>query len=341
MIHLATRDGAWSEFVESCEDAWPYHHPAWSSVLAESYGYRPFALAVADEGGVIAAGLPMMEVRGLSGRRRWLSLPFTDLCHPLAFSNDAMAALAAELEPARRAAGVSQIEIRDKLEGPGVFQTVDAVTHTLELAPDPDAVLATFSRSQVVRNITRAEREGVDVRRGAAASDLTRVFYRLHLQTRRRQGVPVQPRRFFELLWEQMIEPGLGFVLLAYSDETPVAGAVFLTWKRTVTYKYGASDPRYLNLRPNNILFWRAIEWACRGGYQRFDFGRTDLDNEGLRRFKSGWGTLEEPLTYSVLADAPPKRSVKRAAPVMGSLIRHSPPWVCRAVGTALYRYAA
>jgi hypothetical protein len=36
---------------------------------------------------------------------------------------------------------------------------------------------------------------------------------------------PPQPRRFFQLLWERMLEPELGSALLAYLDRTPVAGA--------------------------------------------------------------------------------------------------------------------
>jgi len=214
------------------------------------------------------------------------------------------------------------------------------VTHALHLGGDAEAVRRTFSKSQVQRNIKRAEREPIALRRADAAGEVVEAFYGLHLRTRRRQGVPVQPRRFFELLWSRILEPGLGFVLLAYSGPTPVAGAVFLTWGSTVTYKYGASDTAFLRFRPNHLIFWEAIRWACESGYGTFDFGRTDVANTGLREFKSGWGTREEPLCYTGVG-APTGPSSERVQRGIGAVIRRSPPWVCEALGTAFYRFAA
>jgi lipid II:glycine glycyltransferase (peptidoglycan interpeptide bridge formation enzyme) len=213
------------------------------------------------------------------------------------------------------------------------------VRHVLALDRDADAVLRTFHRSQVQRNIKRAERSGVVVRRGSSATDLTDVFYRLHVGTRRRLGVPVQPRRFFARLWERMIEPGLGSVLIAEADGTAVAAAVFLAYGENVIYKYGASDAGSWTLRPNHALFWEAIRTSCDAGYRWFDFGRTDLEDASLRRFKGWWGSEEIPLSYATLADrAPgPKRNGRALAPV----IRRSPRWVGRALGELLYKHAA
>jgi lipid II:glycine glycyltransferase (peptidoglycan interpeptide bridge formation enzyme) len=191
------------------------------------------------------------------------------------------------------------------------------------------------------RNIARAEREGVVVRRADARADLAEVFYDLHLRTRRRQGVPVQPHRFFRLLWDGLLEPGLGTLLLAYAGATPVAGAVFLAWNGTVVYKFGASDPAYWHLRPNNLLFWEAIRAACERGDHRFDFGRTELENAGLRAFKSGWGAREEPLVYTYAGRAPAAGARGLLAAPLEAAIRRAPLWVCRAVGQAAYRHAA
>jgi CelD/BcsL family acetyltransferase involved in cellulose biosynthesis len=315
----------WLEYVESRPDALPFHHPAWMAVLAETYGYRPFVLRLADGG-----GLPMMEVRG----RRWVSLPFTDYCPPLGLSDVPVATL---LDETRRRAGVSRVELH--AEADGAFERADAVRHVLALQSDPAAVLRTFHRSQVQRNIKRAARSGVVVRRGRSSADLTDVFYRLHLGTRRRLGVPVQPRRFFARLWERMIEPGLGSVLIAEADGAAVAAAVMLEYGDTVVYKFGASDASAWSLRPNHAIFWEAIRAGCEAGRRWFDFGRSDLDDAGLRQFKGWWGSEEIPLVYATVADRPPpaRRSGKALAPV----IRHSPRWVGRALGELLYKHAA
>jgi CelD/BcsL family acetyltransferase involved in cellulose biosynthesis len=340
-VELALDDPRWREFVASSDEAVAFHLPAWSTVLQRCYRYRALALALTSADGSMAAGLPLMEVPRPLRAPRWASLPFTDCCPPLGRHRVSADDLVGEVREAARAAGVSTVAIHAPLEAAGAHAVVEGVTHTLQLGPDPEAVRRTFSRSQVQRNIKRAEREGVVVRRAESEFDLTDTFYRLHLGTRRRQGVPVQPRRFFELLWQLIIEPGDGFVLLADVGGKTVAAAVFLMWNGTVTYKYGASDAASWSVRPNHPLFWNAIRWSCEQGWTTFDFGKTDLDNQGLRDFKSQWGTREEPLVYSVLSDAPPRTGGGRATSLMGTVIRRSPPFVCRAIGGALYRYAA
>src|SRR5207302_10335831 len=120
------------------------------------------------------AGLPLLEVRGPLGGRRWISLPFTDLCPPLGPSEHLLPAL----DVARRAAGVARFEVRAPLAGvPG---QVEAVRHALALGPDVDAVFRRFHKSLVQRNIRRAGPEGVTGRLAAADAVLADVLSRLH-----------------------------------------------------------------------------------------------------------------------------------------------------------------
>ena len=160
--------------------------------------------------------------------------------------------------------------------------------------------------------------------------------------TRRRQGVPVQPRRFFELLWRRLVCTGRASILLADAGgREAVAGALFLSTGHCTIYKFGASDVDSLRFRPNHLLFWTAIEEACARGDRRFDFGRTDLNNYGLRAFKSGWGAEERPLSYSTLAAGAATETEGLASRALSVAIRKGPGWLCRGTGEALYRYAA
>lgn len=337
---LEIDDERWTRFVDRTPGALPFHHPTWARLLADCYGYRPFALVLQDGDG-IAAGIPVIEIRNVLGRRRWISLPFTDYLPPLASDERLIPLLVAELEAARQAQGISQVEIRTAVLGPPVRPQPVGFFHVLRLAPDPARVFRTFQRSQVQQRIVKAEREGVAVRRGSSKGDLTQTFYELHLETRHRLGVPIQPRRYFDLLWERIIAPGRGFVLLAYWKDMPIAGAVFLAWNGTVTYKYSASRQEFWKLRPNNFIIWNGIRWGCENGFHTFDFGRTEPGNEGLRSFKSGWGTAEEPLSYSTLAGSPPTQAISRAAEMLRRPIQTMPAWFCRLVGELAYKRAA
>jgi CelD/BcsL family acetyltransferase involved in cellulose biosynthesis len=339
---LEPTDPRWADFVATHPAATPFHHPEWTRLVAGCYGFRAFALAVRDVSGVIRAGLPVVEVRHLRGAPRWVSLPYTDYCPPLVSTGEQEEQLVAALRRSSRAAGVRRVEIRAPIAG-GSPAGPRALRHVLGLGPNPAEVYAGFHRSQVQRSIRRAEREGLTVRRGSSPHDLVDTFYQLHLRTRRRQGVPVQPRRFFRLLWDNAIATGLGSLLIVEAAAQPIAAAVFLTWNETVIYKFGASDESSWSLRPNHLLLWDAIRAACEQGCRWFDFGRTDIGQEGLRNFKLSWGAVEEPLFYGMvggtLESAPSAEGM--ATRVLGPVIRHGPLLLCRAVGETLYRYVA
>jgi len=335
-------DPRWATFVEGSSEALPFHRPEWAKLLSECYGFRPFVLACADEDGVIHAGLPALEVSGpLRRGRRWISLPFTDYCPPLGADAGEQHRLWEELESARRRCGISQIQVRAPLAGARAQPSIVGVLHRLALDGDPMRVFATFNKKRVQRRISTAERKGVVIRKGASITDLVDIFYGLHLKTRRRLGVPIQPRRYFRLLWNRFIDPGLGFVLLAYAGETPISGAVFLGWNGTLMYKYSASLNEFWSLHPNHLVIWDAIRFGCESGYRIFDFGLTEAGNEGLRSFKGGWGTVESNIVYSAVGGRPPNGSLMHVGHVLGPLIRRSPPWFCRALGEVFYRYAA
>jgi CelD/BcsL family acetyltransferase involved in cellulose biosynthesis len=343
---LSLDDPRWLAFVASHPQALIFHQRAWVNMIGSCYGWRRFVLAVLDDDASLQGGIPVIAVRGLRRRERWVSLPFSDTCPPLLGAQLEPAAFTRALERARQAAGVESLHVRASLAGAEQQQRTEAVIHTTTLSGDFEAVFANFHGSKVQRNVRRAEREQLTVREGATPADLTHVFYGLHVQTRRRQGMPIQPRDFFSALWEQLVAPGNGKLLLVYDGDRAVAGALFLSGGDTLTYKYGASDASYWRLRPNHLLFAHAIRWACNEGYRHFDWGRSDFQDRGLRDFKSGWAAVEEPLVYTTLTESPrpawaTSGTKTTALRVARGLLRRSPAWVCRTIGKLLYRYAA
>src|SRR4030095_523653 len=78
----------------------------------------------------------------------------------------------------------------------GFVPSAEYCLHTVNLRADLTAVFEGFHRSHVQRSVRKAERLGVQVDAGRS-SDLIDVFYSLHTMTRRRHGVPVQPRSWF------------------------------------------------------------------------------------------------------------------------------------------------
>jgi CelD/BcsL family acetyltransferase involved in cellulose biosynthesis len=336
---LDVENQTWPAFLDGHPDATPFHHPSWSQLLADCYRLRPRVAAVLDGTGAIVAGLPLIEV-GRGSRRRWVSLPFTDRCAPLVRTDAGAARLGECLEHTRRELRLRSIEVRDRLAGRGGLVVPQGYWHELPLVSEPDELYAGLRRSTAQR-VRRAKREGIVVERGQSRRDLSEVFYGLHVSTRKRLGVPVQPRRFFELLWDRMLARKLGFVLIARQGTTPIASAVFLAANGRVTYKFSASDRRYARLGGTNAVLWEAIRSSCRNGDRVFDFGRTEEGNGGLRAFKLGWGAREAPLAYTIFAATAPSLGSRRTQAALGTVIRRSPPWVAQVIGALAYRYTA
>ena len=310
-------DPRWLELVRRAPGATIFHHPAWLRLLRDPYRYELSACVV---GG---GGLPIAAVTG----RRLVALPFSDLCPPLGATPELVRAL----DDFR---GDRPLEIRGNLEDAAPGERFHH--HLLALEPDVEAVVRRFARSQTLRGVRRAQREGLtcELRADAAALD---AFYALHMRTRRRLGVPTQPRRFI-LGLERLFADDLGFVLLVRAGERPVAGAVFLRFRDTLTYKYGASDERFLRSRPNNLLFMEAIRWGCEHGMRTLDFGRTHWGQEGLRAFKLAWGAEERELRYRHLGSVGGRHP--QLERLLGGAIRRSPPVAGRVIGEVLYRHA-
>ena len=336
LLELAVEDARWRAFVDRSASATPFHDAAWTRVLATTYGLHAFALLLEDE----TAGAPFLIARGPTGRRVWISLPYTDELPLLADTAEAHERFLRALAESGRRAGARRVDLRTSVDELGWRRDTQAVLHELDLHEDAEAVHRGFSKSQVVRNIKRAGRECVTVHAATGVGGM-RTFYALHERTRRRQGVPVQPWRFFAQLWEHVVAPGGGTVLIASHRTTPLAAAVFLHGNGTTIYKFGASDPSGWDRRPNHAIFWRAIQEACARGDVRMDFGRTDLGQDGLRAFKSGWGAQERPLVYSSLEPRAVAGAEGLATRALAQVIRRGPSWAGRGLGAALYRFAA
>jgi CelD/BcsL family acetyltransferase involved in cellulose biosynthesis len=334
------RDPRWQRLVDAAPGPTVFAHPAWLELVGRRYRYDMTALGVVD-GDELVAGLPLARVESRLTGKRIVALPFSDVCPPLhrdgADAAAAVSALAGALAAERRSTGLD-IEVRDALHGiPGAHVVPRFLVHRLALEADAAAVLARTSKSQIRRGIKKAEREGVTIQARTDRAAL-QDFYRLHLRTRRRQGVPIQPKGFI-LGFEALFARGLGRVLTAHHEGRTISAAVFLEHGDTVIYKYGASDERFLGVRPNNLLFAEAIRIGCAAGHRTLDFGRTDTDNEGLAAFKRAWGADEEELSYTYLAEHAPRDGGGLAHKALAEVIRRGPEKTGQVIGTALYRH--
>jgi CelD/BcsL family acetyltransferase involved in cellulose biosynthesis len=331
-------DPRWAAFVDEARGS-VFHHPEWLRLLHRTYGYEIAACCVADAAGRIRAGLPLARVTSPITGRRLVALPFSDVCEPLV-SPEHPTARARLLEAVAALGGRMglDVEVRAAVDDlPGAHRSGGFLHHRLALGEDAAYIERRVISSSARRGVAKARRSGLVAERDRGAAALGE-FYRLHLRTRRRQGMPIQPRRFI-LGLDALFEQGLGCVVLVRDPERVIAAAVFLSCNGVLTYKYGASDERHLAARPNNLLFMEAIAWGCAAGHEALDFGRTDLDNPGLAAVKRGWGAEERPLWYTTTAEPAASMSDGVRARLLQGAIRHGPAGLSRLTGELLYKH--
>jgi CelD/BcsL family acetyltransferase involved in cellulose biosynthesis len=330
-------DQTWDGLLLSHPGYTFFHSSAWAKVLVDTYHYQPLYF-VLRQGRQLVFLLPLMEVSSWLTRARGVSLPFTDYCEPLGSASVQMDDVLRLVKDHMLRRRWAYLEIRGGTY-PGIPPSVSYYVHTVELSTDPEAVFSRFSNS-TKRNIKKAIRTGTEARMYKSLEALTE-FYALHCITRKRHGLPPQPFSFFQNIYEHIISKGLGFVVLTSYAHQNIAGAVYFGLGRKSVYKFAASDLRYQYLRPNNLTMWEAIKWYAENGYRSMCLGRTAVSNQGLRRFKNGWGAQEQILRYYrydvrhniFVSEGPVITSAYRW--VFGAMPRS---W-SRAVGSLLYKH--
>lgn len=330
-------DRRWHEFVAGNRQSTIFHHVEWLRLLHAQYRYGMHATCVVDAGGEIVAGVPFAHVKSPLTGNRFVAIPFSDLC-PAVVAQDADAdtteLLARSLHELHRDTRLD-VQLRETLDGiPPIGKAF--YHHEVPLQDSFDATLASCS-ADVRRQSRRSGRQNLEVRRSTELADLD-AFFELHVRTRRRLGVPTQPRRFIRRL-HTLFEAGLGFVILVTYESEPAAAGVFLRWGDTLTYKYSASAEAHLKRRPNHAMLTEALRWGCENGMTSLDLGRTDIEGQGLREFKLGWGGRERQLTYSALTKRATDGGSSGIPGFAKTIITRTPPATSRLAGLALYRH--
>jgi hypothetical protein len=330
-------DATWDEMAIAHPAANSFHSGAWARVLNATYRHKPAYLCF-TRAGKTAALIPLMEVSSPITGRRGVSVPFSDFCPPLIFDTTTPDEITTAVSEVARERKWKHFELRgaDFLRG-NADAAASFYTHRLDLTVGAEQLLAGFG-SNVRRNLRKAERSGVVVRILQTREAILR-YYELHMQTRKRHGIPPQSRAFFLNIHEHVIARGNGMVVLAQRGSDDVAGAVFFHFGKSAVYKFGASDERWQEFRANNLVMWEAIRAYADRGMRAFHFGRTEIRHAGLRRFKLAWGADEGMVDYFRydLASRRWATEERDLAGKAGKLFAHLPLSLNRLVGTLVY----
>lgn len=286
----------WDELLLNSTVSSIFHSSFWAKVLVDSYHFTPVYLA-SIQNNSFSFLLPLMSIDHFFSGKHGVSLPFTDYCEPIVTNGFTKSEIFNEIYEYSHSCNWNSVELRgsNKYFADQTF-FVRYYIHKINLTDNPDKIFIHF-KSNVRRNIRKAERSELSIKIDNSYEGIKN-YYKLHCLTRKRHGIPPQPFHFFRNIYEHIITKGHGTIINAIYKNEVIATAVYLHFGHEVVYKFGASNKLYQHLRANNLIMWHAIQLFSNQGYNILNLGKTDLENEGLRRFKLSWGAQESELKY-------------------------------------------
>jgi CelD/BcsL family acetyltransferase involved in cellulose biosynthesis len=291
-------------------------------VLTRTYGFEIAACIALNDSDEPIGGIGFCHVQDLLGERI-VALPFSDYFDPLVENKEVWDALVAKITEKNLTFTIRCLHNSTPLTDNRFVDVKKAKWHGLTLHANCDAHWNVFA-SAVRRNIRKAIKDGVSI---AVTSDKEALekFFHMHVRVRKyKYKLLAQPYTFFENIWNCFLEEGKFYLLVALYKKEIVASTLFLGWGNTLYYKFNASEPNYLNHRPNDLIVWEAIKLALSNGYQNLDFGLSDLDQDGLIRFKRQFGAEEKEIVHLTYPQGPINGdpSVTEKKKLLGNLTR-------------------
>ncbi len=285
---------AWDEFVLAHPHGSPFHTTAWMKSIEETYKFAPMYL-MASEGSLVRAVLPLFLVDNFLTGKALISSPYAVYGGILADSAGVQQEMAQHLRVRADFLQVQYVELRNAYpeQSLGFTSVARYVTFTQRIGPQEDEILNNIPRKTRAM-IRKALGHGLTTR---IVSDY-RNFLELYTQSLRRLGTPAFSARHFEALLRNFRETvDIRETLL---DGTTIAAVLTFYFRDQVLPYYGASDPSFNNVAPNNFMYFDLMRQAGKQNYRVFDFGRSKRV-PGSYDFKSHWGMVERSLPYEIL----------------------------------------
>lgn len=334
-------DARWDDLVARHPRASAFHRRGWLEALKQTYGYEPFVLTSASAGETLTDGIVACRIKSWLTGARIVSLPFADHCDPLDSDPGSRQLLSKRLieECTRQHCKYLEVRPLEESANPGnEFQSTESFYfHELDLRPGLEQLFKSLHKDSIQRKIRRAEKEQLSYEVGST-EEFIATFYNLLLITRRRHHLPPQPINWFRNLAKHMGDALR--IRVARKNGAPVATLLTLRHGSNIIYKYGCSDGAFHQLGGMPFLFWKLIEEGKATGAECLDFGRSEMENEGLVAFKDKFGTTKRTLTYYRYP-----QTTKQAAHSWGDSILARkmfsilPDGVLSAAGKILYRH--
>jgi hypothetical protein len=281
-------ESAWRNFLGRAE--LPSHYCA-PEFFKEAFwsGKAPFAVLALDQGKVVGVATGIREDHEIQCGRP--SRP--QICIDSTTDREAaeLALVRGLLAEANSSELVSVYSwtLLDSFPSHGFhFREMQGVV-MLDLAKGPDALFREFTADKR-RNIRFSIKHGVEVHQATTREDL-RAFYDVYLAWRGTPRKEIKGAVISLATFERAFALTDNRLLLLARHLGKVIATNAFRFCTGGLFESAAnhSCPEFIHLKPNELLQWRGIEWACRHNLQRHSLG-------GMHPFLKGFGRTLAPI---------------------------------------------
>lgn len=279
------------------QQTYVFQTPAWCRVMA-ALGYE-VAYYCLEEDGRIRLAQQAVRLQLSFFRLLYCGLPYGGPAGETSRAAEFIDLLA----PVARGEGIHRFRLSRNfydVDLPDLPQCTvqEHVQQVLHFAGRGEARVWEDLKPRVRRDVRLAERRGVVVEDGRDPAARDALFRMYERTMARNEAFVVWKREMIERIWELLVEPGQGEMLIARHEGEALAGMVTLYSGKRCFYFLGASSGEKRNLCPNDAVIWQAIRRAMARGCEDFDFMMSSRDDSALIAFKAKWGTTAYPFCF-------------------------------------------
>ena len=150
---------------------------------------------------------------------------------------------------------------------------IEKRTAVIDLKQENETILA-HMKPKGRYNIRVAEKAGVEVVQTPYSEENLDIFYSILSETLERDQFSANSREYFRTFLQYLEKQELGGLFLAKREGQIIATGIFIFYKKTALYYYGASssDNAKRKYMASYLLQWKAMEEAKKRGCEIFDF---------------------------------------------------------------------
>jgi FemAB-related protein (PEP-CTERM system-associated) len=278
---------SWDNYVNNNQYSSIYHRFGWKRVIEKTFNHSSYFIA-AEKDYKICGVLPLFLIKSRIFGSYLVSLPFIDSSGILADTQNIASLLCKKAIELSQNNQVDYLELRNpvKIEHDNLVTATHKANFILPIAVGPDFLWKKVFHENIRNKVRKAIKSNLYVELGNDSYFINN-FYNIFSNNMRYLGTPVYSKNYFVNIVNEF--PQNILIFLVYLKDKVIGGKVVLLFRDTVYFIYHSSTREYAKLAPNNLLYWRAIEYACQNGYAYCNMGRSNKES-GPYNFKKQWG---------------------------------------------------